>query len=135
MKMKGSILADANRNHVLRASNGCPGSSGGSVYLVTRKLRQSTGSIYARGGVASSSAYGGKNKYCTGGGGRIAIFYGQNRFDTPADFAAFTNNVSAAAGVVVTHGNYDITAWTDETHSEDGTVYWGRLSGELIIVK
>ena len=38
-------------------------------------------------------------------------------------------------GVVVTHGNYDITAWTDETHSEDGTVYWGHLAGERIIVK
>ena len=129
MTLNGTIEADGNRNRILRSDNGCPGSSGGSVYLSTRRLCASTGFIYARGGVASANNTKNGDNLCTGGGGRIAVWMAKHLFETEEAFEAFKSNVSAAAGVTVAHDNYSITAWNDETHSEDGTVYWGENPG------
>ena len=94
-------------------------SSGGGVLLTVNNLQTSSGSISATGGVPGSSSRGG-----CGGGGRVAIYYHVNNAgDT------FKNQVTAKGGV------YTASSVDDSYNGQDGSVYWHRFGGMVIIVR
>lgn len=94
-------------------------SSGGSVLLKTHRLCASAGKVTATGGVPSDPGRGG-----CGGGGRVAIYYGEDETD-----AAFHENVTAKGGY------YTGKAADDAYQGHDGSVYWHPVRGLMLLLR
>ena len=113
----GTLRADGGKGQIFRT-----GSSGGSVYVRAQKLRARGATVSARGGdgsIFSATTY---DQWASqsGGGGRIAIWSG-----TPWNEIDISTHVE--------------TGWVDEhcpeRAGEEGTVYWGRLGGLMLLLR
>lgn len=118
MTLNGIVSADSNQRFYLKYDTG---GSGGSVYLDTRYLYGTTGSITARGGMGSVAA---DTTYIgMGGGGRVAVWY---RRDFSS--AALKSSASVAPGTVYGEAT---------TYAETGTIHWcqSKSPGSTVILK
>lgn len=70
------------------------GGSGGSIYLTVGTFA-GAGNLSARGGSYVSGAYGGG-----GGGGRIAVYYGMNKFSGTVDLAGGVGRTNGGKGTL-----------------------------------
>ena len=113
----GTLRADGGKGQIFRT-----GSSGGSVYVRAQKLRARGATVSARGGDGSIHSATTYDQWASqsGGGGRIAIWSG-----TPWNEIDISTHVE--------------TGWVDEhcpeRAGEEGTVYWGRLGGLMLLLR
>ncbi|MFA7174060.1 MAG: hypothetical protein WC340_11750 [Kiritimatiellia bacterium] len=118
MTLNGTISADSNQRFYCKYSTG---GSGGSIYLVTRDLYGTTGTMTAKGGMGTVVTD--TNNIGMGGGGRIAVWY-----RNASTVEALKSNASVAPGTV--YGE-------DTTYAETGTAHWRELkpAGFSIILR
>ena len=114
----GNVTADGNTR---LAGLYAGGSSGGTVNIKAGRLTGSTGKIRAQGGFCGASGDSSYGK--TGGGGRIAVRYGETDW---------TEEMKAAATCVLPGGAYG--AISSYSGAEEGTVFWGVWRRGMLMI-
>lgn len=127
MTINGRISASGNRDYTMQYD---AGGSGGSVFLRTVDLFGETGEIAADGGY---SVIGDKIKSNegTGAGGRIAVCCYENHSSVICKDSAA---VHANRGKVLENSAYRDAAFPEDKTLMDGSVYWGRYGGGLMLL-
>ena len=133
----GSLLANGKTPNAFMT-----GSSGGGVYVRSRKFFGENGVIEAKGG---DGAYYGfseelvNHKNFTmagGGGGRIAVRF-RNAYDVATNVTTSVKGGSCPLDLKTSLETYgeDLTDLKAKRDGKEGTVYWGQIHGMALLVR